>query len=138
MDDKMTIRSSQHGVTKEKNCLKFSEGKCRVLHLEKDNYRHQYRLGADRLESSLVEKDMEFLVNNKLSMSHQPALVNKKAKGILGCMRTNMASRLREVILSLYSPLVRTHGVLCPVLGSSVPDRHGAPGMDPTKGYRAY
>ena len=39
--------------------MKFSKGKCRVLHLGRNNPMHQYRLGADLLESSSVEKDWE-------------------------------------------------------------------------------
>ncbi|KAJ7399412.1 rna-directed dna polymerase from mobile element jockey-like [Pitangus sulphuratus] len=61
----------------EKNCLKFSKGKCRVLHLGK-NPLHQCSLGSDLLESSALEKDLVVLVV-KLYLSQQCVLVAKKA-----------------------------------------------------------
>ena len=36
---------------------------------------HQYRLGDDLLERSSEEKDLRVLVNNRLAMSQQCALV---------------------------------------------------------------
>ncbi|GAB0205011.1 mitochondrial enolase superfamily member 1 [Grus japonensis] len=104
--------------------MKFNKGKYRVLHLGRNNPKHQYRLGVDLLASSSAEKDLGVLVGNKLSMSQKCALVAKKANGILGCIKKSVASRSREVILPICSALVRqgdgTSGVLCPGLGSPV------------------
>ncbi|GAB0178423.1 hypothetical protein GRJ2_000307600 [Grus japonensis] len=70
-------------------------------------------LGDTQLESSLADKDLGVLVNTRLNMSRQCALAAKAANDTLGCIRQSNASRSREVILPLYSALVRPRLQLC-------------------------
>ena len=76
-----------------------------MLHLGRGNPRYLYKVGEDLLESSPAGKDEE----EKLDVSQQCALAAQKANCVLGCIKKEVASREREVIVTLYSALVRPY-----------------------------
>ena len=60
--------------------MNFITGKCQVLHLGRNNPMQQYRLAAIRLEDSLAGKDLEVLVDTRLTVSQQMCSCGKGGK----------------------------------------------------------
>ncbi|KAF7239500.1 RNA-directed DNA polymerase from mobile element jockey [Varanus komodoensis] len=95
------------------NRMAFNVDKCKVLHLGHRNGCHKCRLGDKWLESSTCERDLGVLVDCRLNMSQQCDAVVKRANATLGCIARSVTSRLREVLLPLYTTLVRPQLEYC-------------------------
>uniref|UniRef100_A0A8D2Q013 Reverse transcriptase domain-containing protein n=1 Tax=Varanus komodoensis TaxID=61221 RepID=A0A8D2Q013_VARKO len=87
--------------------MAFNVDKCKVLHLGHRNRCHKYRLGDKWLESSACERDLGVLVDCRLNMSQQCDAVVKRENTTLVCIARSVASRSKEVLLPLYTILVR-------------------------------
>lgn len=74
--------------------LQFNKGKNQVVAMGREKPRPWDMLGATQLGSSLTEKDLGVLVDTRVSMSLQCALMAKVARSVLGCIRS-VASRSR-------------------------------------------
>lgn len=70
-------------------------------------------MGNDSLGRSIAKKDLGLLVDHKLNMSQQCNTVAKKVNIILGCISRTVVNKAREVILPLYSMLVRPQLKYC-------------------------
>ena len=55
----------------DRNLMAFENRKGKVLHLGKNDPKHQYRLGADGLESTFAKKDLRFWMSTSY---HEPAM----------------------------------------------------------------
>lgn len=72
-------------------------------------------MGDKGLENSLVERDVEVLVDSKLSMNQQHVLEANRANHVVGYIEQSIASWSREVVL-LYAGA----GSLCAVWGTTI------------------
>ena len=102
-------KALQRGLDRLDRRAKATCVRCQVLPLGHTNPTQRCGLGAERLGSCLVGKDLGVLVNSRLNVSQQCAQVAKEANSVPACIRNSVASRTRAVTVPLYWALVMPH-----------------------------
>ncbi|CAM5146598.1 unnamed protein product [Natator depressus] len=115
LEDRIKIQNDLNKLEKwsEVDRMKFNKDKCKVLHLGRNNQLHTYKMGNDCLGKSTAKRDLGVIVDHKLDTSQQSNTVAKKANIVMGCISRSVVSKTREVILPLYSALIRPQLEYC-------------------------
>ena len=93
--------------------LKFNLDKCFVLHVGKGNPKNSYSFHGSELKSTVREKDLGVLFNEKFDFTDAISAFVSKAKSILFWVTRNIISREPEVMLKAYKSIVRPHLEYC-------------------------
>lgn len=87
--------------------MEFNTDKCSVIHVGKNNIKHQYSLCNKVLKASSREADLGIIMNDSLKFSEQCNSVVKGANSILGLIRRTIKNKSKRIITQLYKTLVR-------------------------------
>ena len=91
--------------------LKFNGGKCKVLHIGKNNPQYEYFISEDgvfkKLESTTSEKDLGIFVDPLLSFEDHINSVVKRARSISGLIIRTITFKSKEIMVPLFKALVR-------------------------------
>ena len=91
--------------------MKFSESKCSVLHIGKDNSKNNYMMGHTPLQALEKERDLGVVVSagDILCWQGQLRRMIGKAKQMTSWIIRNVVSRKPEVLILLCKAFVRPH-----------------------------
>ncbi len=89
--------------------MPFNVNKCHVLQVGTRNKKIEYEMNGTKLESVQCVKDLDVSVASSLKFSQQCKDAAGKANRILGFINRNISFKTKDVILALYTSLVRPH-----------------------------
>ena len=103
--------------------LRFNAGKCKTLHLGRNNPHHSYTMESTSgehitLEETVLEKDLGVHVDPELKFSKHVETQANKANRILGLIRRSYEHLDGDSVKKLFTALVRPHIEFCIVAWS--------------------
>ena len=89
--------------------IQFNIDKCRVMNVGWENPHNRYNISNVTLNRSEFERDLGVQVCSDLRPRKQSIAAKNQANKVLGFIARSVKSRSAEVILKLYSSLVKPH-----------------------------
>lgn len=118
----------------DRNPAKTDNGECEVLHLKRNNPKHQYMLGADQLQNTFAETNSRVFGGQRV-IKQVP--LRQRRQQYPGLYEKQHQQQHKE---GDHFPLLSTGevlpGVQCHMLGSPVQDRHEHTEVTQVKGHK--
>jgi hypothetical protein len=89
--------------------MRFNEKKCKILHLGKNNPKHEYFMNGTKLSVVEEEKDVGVIVHKSLKPARQCERAAATATGVLMQLAKCFHYRDRNIFIRLYQQYVRPH-----------------------------
>ena len=115
----------------EKWLIKFNSEKCKILHLGKNNPKHEYKIkegtNISTLEETKCEKDLGVNIDPELNFNNHIKLAIKKARRMSGMILRNITFNSKSILVPLFKTLIRPileygNSVWCPYLKRDIDD----------------
>ena len=104
----------------DKWMLRFNAGKCKCMHLGKNNIEHQYSMSGTDIENVKHEKDLGVTFDNELKFNEHISLKVKKANQAVGMIKNTFTCMDSEIFIPLYKSYVRPHIEYASVIWSPI------------------
>ena len=87
--------------------MEFNVGKCKILHLGRNNPHYEYTMNGIKIAVTETEKDLGIWFDITLKPSLQCELAAKKANQMLGMISKSFHYRTKGTLIPLYKTVVR-------------------------------
>ena len=87
--------------------MSFNMDKCSVIHLDRENRKHQYSLCGSVLRESTKKRDLGIIVDSSMKFSEQCNIAIKNANTTLDLIKRTITCKSQHIIIKLYTTLVR-------------------------------
>ena len=91
--------------------LKFNGPKCGVLHMGKNNEKHDYFITLNgithKLNKTILEKDLGVFLDPDLNFSQHITTKVNKAKSMCGLLIRTITYKIKDIMIPLYKSLIR-------------------------------
>ncbi len=109
--DRLSLQKDLHTISawSERWEMPFNTEECQVLQTGTKNKKYYYEMCAVNLRNVQCAKEPGIKIASSLKFSQQSNDAANKANRILGFIKRNFSFKNKDVILPLYSTLVRPH-----------------------------